>query len=78
MEGSASGASAAAVGLSLATRVKMHIGQLFPSRQAARNAAETELAAAGRAIKNGKSAGMRQIHFSCLVSTMQHMCMLVG
>ena len=52
MEGAASGARAAA-GLSVSTSVPIDKGHVFPSREAARTAAETELTAAGRAIKNG-------------------------
>ena len=53
MEGAASGERTAAAGLSVPAAVPIDKGQLFPTRGAARNAAETELAAAGRAIKNG-------------------------
>ena len=56
MEGAASGARTAAAGLSVPAAVPIDKGQLFPTRGAARTAAETELAAAGRAIKNGSSS----------------------
>ena len=63
MEGESGGARAAVASLSL--NVTPIAGQIFPSRQAAKMAAETELAAAGRSIKNGKNAGSRQIHVIC-------------
>ena len=52
MEGAASGARAAA-GLSVSTYVPIDKGHVFPSCEATRTAAETELTAAGRAIKTG-------------------------
>ena len=63
MEGE-SGARAAVAGLSLNV-TPVEAGQIFSSRQAAKMAAETELAAAGRSIKNGKGGGIRQIHVVC-------------
>ena len=56
MERAASGAGTASAGLSVPAAVPIDKGQLFPTRGAARIAAETELAAAGRAIKNGSSS----------------------
>ena len=64
MEGESGGARAAVAGLSLNV-TPVEVGQIFSSRQAAKMAAETELAAAGRSIKNGKRAGSRQIHVVC-------------
>ena len=61
MEGAASRARAAA-GLLVSTSVPIDKGHVFPSREAARTAAETELTAAGRAIKNGSSAGRATFH----------------
>ena len=55
MDGAASGARTAGAGLSVPAAVPIDKGQLFPTRGAARTVAETELAAAGRAIKNGLS-----------------------
>ena len=55
MEGAASGAGTATAGLSVPAAVPTDKGQPFPTHGAARTAAETELAAAGRAIRNGSS-----------------------
>ena len=57
-------ARAAIAGLSLNV-TPVEAGQVFSSRQTAKMAAETELAAAGRSIKNGKGAGSQQIHVVC-------------
>ena len=64
MEGESGGARAAAAGLSLNV-TPVEAGQIFSSRQAAKMAAETELAAVNRSIKSGKGAGSRQIHVVC-------------
>ena len=66
MEAAASGARAAA-GLSVSTSVVIDKGHVFPSREAARTAAETELTAAGRAIKNGSSRAT--FHVVCKTCT---------
>ena len=69
MEGAASGAKAAAAVLSVPAAVPIDKGQLFPTRGAARTAAETELAATGRAIKNGSSSGRVTFHVVCKTCT---------
>ena len=69
MEGAASGARTAAAGLSVPAAVPIDKGQLFPTRGAARIAAEIELAAAGRAIKNGSSSGRVNFHVVCKTCT---------
>ena len=64
LEGESGGARAAVTGLSLNV-TPVEAGQIFSSRQAAKMATETELAAVGRSIKNGEGAGSRQIHVVC-------------
>ena len=69
MEGESGGARAAVAGLSLNVTL-VEAGQIFSSRLAAKMAAETELAAAGRYIKKGRGAGRRQIqHVVCRICT---------
>ena len=60
--GEASGAKGAAAGLFVPAPVPIDKGQLFPTRGAARTAAETEFAAADRAIKNESSSGWVTFH----------------
>lgn len=65
MDGSgASARSNASLGLSLDVD-PVEVGQLYQSRESARVAVETELASRGRAIKNGSSAGGRNLHLVC-------------
>ena len=66
MEGAASGVRTAAAGLSVPDAVPIGKRQLFPTRGAARTAPETELAAAGRAIKNGSLSGRVTFWGICL------------
>ena len=74
MEGAASGARTAAAGLSVSATLPIGKGQLFPTRGAARISAETELAAAGRAIKNGSSSRRVTFHVVCKTCGVACMC----
>ena len=49
-------------------------GQLFPTRGAARSAAETELATACRTIKNGSSSGRVTFHVVCKTCRVACVC----
>ncbi|CAM9735812.1 unnamed protein product [Pylaiella littoralis] len=67
MEGASSGAVVAG-GLpvpSAGAGVPLFVGETFSTRAGVRLKAEAELAAAGRAIKNGKSAGRGTCHLVC-------------
>ncbi|CAB1117147.1 unnamed protein product [Ectocarpus sp. CCAP 1310/34] len=68
MEGASGGAGAPAAGLST-TVVPVTEEQTFPSRKALKVAVAAELAAQGRAMKNGSGAGSRQIHLVCKTCT---------
>ena len=74
MGGAASGARTAAAGLSVPAALPIDKGQLFLTRGAARTASETELATAGRAIKNGSSSGRVTFHVVCKICGVECVC----